>query len=227
MTFHEDDGQDDGDGESYVGATNMVQYNPNTALGLRSPLPPWHLWGSSQLIEIASSPGGVQVQLHDNQLCRISYRRPETWHWVFMTRIVQAPTPSGPAGNASVLRVQFDLTVGIGRSSTTMPAFEVHQMTAINPGGFLPAFTMRTTSVVGRRAISFDGLAITETTTEISEIVAQDAQLNTRVSFQGDAGQTAMIEISAYFSPKNHIRPDWFADGPGETVFAGAENGGR
>ena len=68
----------------------------------------------------------------------------------------------------------------------------------------------------------------------INQIVAEDLQLQVQVvgltipANVAAAGQNAVVEVSALFAPKTHVRPDWLQlDVPIETQFPGSEVGGR
>lgn len=189
----------------------------------RSGIPPWHMWGNTQTLEVRQSGGsGVGAEVA-GQLARISYARPESWHWIFMSELLSAPDASIPASAATV-DVYYDLTIGIGRSMIQIPAFEHHQWQWAN--GTHPAAPigerLYTTTVPGNRLSNYSLNPAVSDPTIISEFVAQDVQLNCRLVLTTTGnGFTARASVSAQFSPKTHIRPEWH-----EKRFPGAENGG-
>jgi hypothetical protein len=217
----DDDGQVDGD---FVSRLPMAGQS-----WLRGSLPPWHLWGNTQTI--ISPPSGafnVVNSSNPNEMVRICYKRPETWHWVFQTRLVDMPTPPIPTSNFNI-SARYDVTIGIGRSVIIMRDFEVHTWGIRNPA--LPPIGdyMRSTTAVSKRSyIDDDSAAPVLQVTEISQLVAQDIQVQCRVEVSGSGvGATGTLEVSAMFAPKTHVRPDWLADGPPELQFAGEETAGR
>lgn len=212
-SYEEDDGNDDGDSvggpRAYYNAMQPWQQ------------PPWHMWGNSQQLEAF----GLNAPAVSQQLLKIAYGRPETWHWLFAIRIV-----SGPAGTPADTRVTvgFNLTTGIGRSSVTLANFET---LVINWSLAAPVGRqVWSTSAVGPTRIFFEPPMVPPAGAVenlISEIVAQDIQLGVTVDFDHPAATAVVVDVDAYFAPKNHIRPDWFLPGPPTAKFPGSETGGR
>jgi hypothetical protein len=67
-------------------------------------------------------------------------------------------------------------------------------------------------------------------THEVEQIVAEDIQCAARISISTSNAplDDLVMEIGAFFAPKNHIRPDWLQlDVPVEAQFPGAELQGR
>lgn len=119
-------GQSDGDGS--VGAdfpSGVAEFRPGSAgqPWLRAALPPWHLWGNSQRLT-ATFGAGTGLVPQTGQLVKISYKRPESWHWLFSARLVEGPDSAGgiPAPIGALVTVSFGLTIGIGRSQISMTA---------------------------------------------------------------------------------------------------------
>ncbi len=216
---------------------------------MRSGIPPWHMWGNTQVIEV-NDTFGVNTPATAGQMLRISYLRPETWHWVFFARLLEARDTA--AGESIICAVSFNLTVGIGRSQITIPNFEQYAWNwgSATVGRTAPLdFLKYSTSSNGRIRIdnseqfgggqldpwqifgpansiggSPNGSASTRSLSNpIEQIVAQDIQLDIAVSVSTFGGPvTAKVEVSAQFSPNVHIRPEWFAKGR----YPGAEDGG-
>ena len=68
----------------------------------------------------------------------------------------------------------------------------------------------------------------------VNQIVAQDLQLQVTIVALTVAdnvaavGQDVVVEVSAFFAPKTHIRPEWLhPTAPIEQQFPGDEIGGR
>ena len=66
----------------------------------------------------------------------------------------------------------------------------------------------------------------------VTEIVGQDIQVTCRVTSFLQSSQVLMtpevsVEVSAYFAPKTHVRPDWYMPGPLEVKYPGGENQGK
>jgi hypothetical protein len=173
------------------------------------------------------------------QLVKIAYRRPETWHWVFSARVLDGD--DALVTDPIIVEVHFDLTIGIGRSMVQIPGgygyfdsrndppFESFQFAWGGPGGdpACPRGAQIWSTAVQAPGKSFlNGPVPTKSPCIVNEIVAQDIQLNCRViaiTFPGGPqGLRADIEVSAHFSPKTHLRPEWFKGGS----FPGAEDGG-
>jgi hypothetical protein len=195
---------------------------------------PWHMWGNSQtLTTLQTGGGGVASAPDTQQLVRVSYKRPDTWNWCFQSRLLAMPTPGLP-GTDALLEVHFDLTIGIGRSSASFPDFEIHRWYFQNPSVpplvlGAPGNILRSTTARGLRTYEQNSAGvITQAETLIDEIVAQDIQLQARLILTTSGnGFTGSAEVSAFFAPVHHIRPDWFRDGPHEMQYSGDEVEGR
>jgi hypothetical protein len=60
----------------------------------------------------------------------------------------------------------------------------------------------------------------------IDHFPAQDIQCVARAILTGfDAGDFVDVDLHAYFAPRSHVRPEWFADDEGSR-YRGSENGG-
>lgn len=180
--------------------------------------PPWHLWGNTQTVTIPgfTIPGAATSDTRPpstaGQLCRVPYKRPETFHFLFASQLASGPTAN--ADTTVIVTVDFDLTVGIGRSSIIMPAFEEHFWSWTN----LPVpldDQLRTTTVKGRRNV-VEGTSVE--LTDIDEITAQDIQLQVRATVEVVIAAPnppivipdINIIVSAQFAPKHHARPEWY-----------------
>lgn len=244
----DEDAQLDGEPSASVGDAGGISpfaTSMKAAPWLRGGQPPWHMWGNSELVTasdtlVANTPGTSK------QLCKISYARPETWHWVFAAKLVNAPDTI--AGEAHTVSVSFDLIVGIGRSQIIIPSFEFFRWNwgdIANPRTAPIAFMKWSTQALGRVRIDPNtlppgpadpwaatgaGIEARSTSNVITEIVAQDIQLQAVVTCGTLSTITATVEVSAQFSPKTHLRPEWYLDQnevPMESKYPGSELGGR
>lgn len=247
MNRRDDDnyGQVDGDA-SPPAAWGGVAYA--TAAGqqpwLRGSQPPWHLWGNSQTIEfpvetIAAPRSGIT-----NQLIKISYKRPETWHWMFQARLIDGPPLNTPDFFTDII-VHWELIVGIGRSMQRMafessgsnfaiPPFEQYRFRWSAPDPFPRNAVIWTTQAnAPGRFFGFDSPPSFSAST-VNQIVAQDIQLQVQcvaLTVEDNvavAGRNLKVEVSAQFAPVVHVRPDWLhPTAPIEQQFPGDEIGGR
>lgn len=201
---------------------------------LRGAQPPWHMWGNTETFHIsAGTPEQINL-IQGRQLARVAYKRPETWQWLFLARLIQGPVAG--VGGSYEMRIDFDVTVGIGRSSVTMPSFDRLQWTWTGAVGPAPtAFPIWTTSTISPPPLYafVDGAPdpAGQATRVIDKLVAQDIQVSVRVQFTAIDEPTgpgiADVEVSAYFAPKTHVRPDWYMNAVPESTFPGDEIGGR
>lgn len=176
-------------------------------------IPPWHMWGNSLLVEVPFSVAILYVST--SQIVRLNYARPESFNFLFSAQLARIPEPVNPGQ----IRVSWDLTVGLGRSRVTLTEFEQYVFTW--PGPTNPTGELKwSTQVVS--PLRVDGTATS--TGIVDHIVAEDIQLNARVDFGGIGPFTepALVQLSAYFSPVSHIRPEWY-----EGRFPGGEDSGH
>lgn len=224
------DGQVDGDdapagftGSPFATAHGQVPW-------LRGGVPPWHMWGNSQQIALRLAAGQAS-EVTRGQLIKVSYARPDTFHWVMSAKLISG-TPA-PLGTTLGVLLFWELTTGIGRSifqTLTFDAFQFRWEGASNApvGNVLYATQSRSTVIVDNSAVP-----LAPDVRPVTEIVAQDIQLNVRAQLGIVAGALAgypydvNVEVTALFAPKTHIRPDWYRDGPPEIQFPGAEVEGR
>jgi hypothetical protein len=229
----DDDAQVDGDDS---GAVNFVPPSAGQPW-LRQGTPPWHMWGNTQQVgpitpTFSDSPEGLAVQ---GQLARVSYKRPESWHWLFAARIISAPIMVDT--NDAAIDIYWDVITGLGRAQQKMSAFDHFRWQWLDPARPTPPFghVMWATSAVTPplNYVLNAGIPTPDPTTQrpIAQLVAQDIQVNVRVQFYMRGSQVldapAVVEVSAFLSPKSHIRPDWYCNAPVEVTFPGDEIGGR
>lgn len=184
-------------------------------------LPPWHMWGTTELITVPIA-GAAQVRL-TQQVSRVSYKRPETWHFLFTQRIVSGESPPILSYGWST---RFNVTVGLGRASVTLPSFYVYSDLIVSPAT-LPVGQVLW-STVGIRP-SRGGA---DPGGEVNELVGQDIQVSVDVALTSAVFPLAplVLEVGSFWAPKNHIRPDWFNNFDGVVpaqVFGGGETEGR
>jgi len=219
------DGEDDAqvDGE----ANYAVNFVPNQAQPwLRTPNPPWHMWGTTENVPTSSGGGGFTPPINGSaQLVKINYKRPETWHFLFYARLVQGEATDIVQFGQSI--VEFDVTVGHGRASVTMQNFE-RLTIEWQPSRAAPiGVALYSTEVYGPNR-TMDITPAAQRENRISEIVAQDIQVSARVRNGSNFPTNLITEVGAFFAPKTHVRPDWMSiRAPLETQFAGDEVQGR
>lgn len=198
---------------------------------MRSGIPPWHMWGNTQIIE--NDAGSVSDQTSPGQILRISYLRPETWNFILAAKPIEVPDQSGfPPGTQCFIALQWHITIGVGRSITRMTTFENFQWQWTTPGG-PPLVQIRVSEAmqsvnrtVGNPVLDPTNIRAT-TPSFIRDLVAQDIQLEVLMNYftnpiPAGAGTRCKLEVDAMFAPKSHIRPEWFKGGR----FPGAEDGG-
>jgi len=197
---------------------------------IRSGSPPWHLWGGSETVELAINPASpaTEFPVQTVQLARVSYKRPDTFHCLLVAKMLSGPFAG--AGDGFAVNVVFDLIVGLGRANVVLPSFQILSW-VWNTGTEAPVgVPLYATS--GRAIQSFTDVGGSTTLNRADpaqELVAQDIQCSARAQGGGNITGTVRLELSAFFAPVAHVRPDWYQDGdtPIEAVFPGAEVGGK
>lgn len=241
-----DDGQFDGDKPRSFGFQGSPRFAPGgNALG--AAMPPWHMWGNTQQITTVVQSPTNPLSFSPGQLLRIGYKRPETWHWVLSAKLVEGQ--DADLIDPILVEVHFDLTIGIGRSIVQIPggksyfdqrndpAFERFNFAWGGPAvGADPVFPrgaqIYSTAVLAPSTSFVNGPVPTKSTAIVQEIVAQDIQMNCRVialTTPGGShvGKSITVEVSGHFSPKVHVRPDWFRDGAEPLQYQGGEVEGK
>ncbi len=203
----------------------------------------------SAILAARTSTGG--------QLVKIAYGRPETWHWLFAVRFISGPQSVGVDSSAQIaVYFNLSVGIGRAAiqiahdpNQPAPPArggaFERFTVQWGPLAGFPRGIVLYSSQVLApnrdyRTDPPFpnqDGFPVAGAFVTgpgfIDQVVAQDLQLTCDVEAVGAIptdpaiGQPVVVEVSAQFAPKNHIRPDWFLNAPDEAVFAGAETGGK
>lgn len=215
----DDDGQVDGEGFSPRSpfATSM-QGAP-----WLSGNPPWTMWGDQKIIDIPPGLFEAGLVFSTTQIARINYKRPDTWRFLFEARLLSGGTGS-VAPDACTVFVNFDLIVGVGRSSTPLESFceFTWSWSGTNP----PPIAERRWSTFGQRPPRTSAGAAAY---EIEQLVSQDIQCQVRCAGAVNYTPTVPIRVAvnAFFAPNVHVRPDWLQlDVPREAQFAGDETQG-
>lgn len=180
------------------------------------------MWGNTQVLQVPNNIGTVPMPV-SGQLARVNYARPETWHWVFATRLLSGSLPPIPAAFVQV-DVYYDITIGIGRSMVILEGFERHSFYWNFPLPVPVNQLIYSTQVDGPRKVNDAGSAlVTAPPNPVNQISAQDIQCTCRAlcTTSGAALEFATVEVSAHFAPKTHLRPEWHKE-----EFPGAEDGG-
>jgi len=190
-----------------------------------NPIAPWHMWGSSQSVQIpASAASGI---LGSTQLLRVNYKRPETWSFFFAARLSGAVVTAIP--DDVTVEVAIDVIAGVGRSIfdtsgrllAGWPRFVSFFWDLPAPTNFSQIAPKWTT--VGSRVLLND----TDATDTIRPewIVAEQLQASARVIVISPGGTSPAFQadITGFVAPRTHVRPDWFAE---QNMFRGNETGG-
>lgn len=202
---------------------------------------PWHLWGNLQRQSTPVETVGQFRFGNQQQLCKVGYGRPDTWHWFFSARLISGP--DNTAGFFTRVFVHFDVTLGSGRAATPIafeftpfakPSFEDYtfQWGPVNPAFPANAMIWSTQSLSPNRSFQGDGPNVADV--PLTQIPAESIQVQCRivaltaVGNVAAVGQPVEVEVSSYWAPKSHVRPDWFqVDALPHTQFPGNEVPGR
>lgn len=180
---------------------------------------PWHMWGTNHQVRAATTLGagpGVYTQ----QLARVDYGRPDTWHFLFWAQLNQYVGLGG-----SFCDVYFDLIVGLGRSSVRIDSFEHFKF---ENAGTPPAAGLTIFSTEAQGPLRFAG----DTTPNIlDDFPAQSINCVARVIVGVGSGANVLADLTLFagFAPKTHIRPEWLRSGNGaldSNKFRGGEQAG-
>jgi hypothetical protein len=165
--------------------------------------PPWLMWGSTQTFRMERPPAAGTFQQDSGQLARVTYGRPETWTFLLGYKVLDSDLVGGPY----VVQVGFDLTVGIGRGNVKLVHFGFFQEQ--NPNATSPI--QWATKVPSPQQVFTDATTIEQ----CDQFPAQDIQCQATVVASGVTSGTAItVEVFAFFSPRTHIRPEWFHKPP-------------
>lgn len=205
-----------------------------------SPLAPWHMWGNEQTIASTLSGAPPVIPVSTGQLLKISYGRPESWRFVFYAELLEAAAAQG-----DFIIVDFDVTIGIGRSASTLGLSNVPSpalalgLTNLTRGFARFRFTAGAAGYPATKLWTSRGIATASDDPAVAQVsaaaidaasitdvlVAQEIQCRARVVGAGN-NTPFRVNIGAYFAPNVHIRPEWFAAASNQAKFRGGETGG-
>lgn len=185
-------------------------------------MPPWHMWGTSQILTL---DGG---DIQSRQLAKITYKRPETWSMFFGVKVLAAATNVA----SLTLEVTFEVINGVGRSmfdtSGGYPLATAGDRAFVYfrfdlPMPYVPSpFGIKYTNVAHGPPLDDSAPTVRPT---LEWLVSQDIQCQAGARATPSANSTARIEVTSFFAPRTHVRPDWFLENPPDQ-FRGSEHGG-
>ena len=208
------------------------------------PLAPWHMWGTSVAVDTTDVPilSGAERAAATQQLARISYKRPDSFRFLFLAELLVVP--SVPT-DGSTIQVDYDLIVGVGRSQATLGftgspgAVESTDASTTEffrgfcrfrwqaAGGSYGPPKKWTTKVTSPVLDDTNTLLVLNDARVSDVIIAEDLQCRARLAAAGTTSDPVRVMVSAYFAPNVHLRPEWFTDREGnEPRFRGKEDGG-
>lgn len=172
-------------------------------------VPPWHMWGTQS--DGAISLTGVAVQQQGSQLARVNYKRPDTWSFCFVLNLL---TITNVVGGAVQVFANFDLTLGVGRASTTLRNFAVLKIGRTIPfltPSLMPAQVFTT---VGGNFEDIDG-TLARVPNGSVDFPSSEIQCEARILATGSATMDLTYSVAAYFAPRTHFRPEWLGTASG------------
>ncbi len=189
-----------------------------------SAIPPWHRWGTSKGLLCPAKPLMGTLLVQSEQMVRVSYKRPETWRFFFLARVIEGDLSVGGGGE---LVVDFEVTFGVGLSQVTIPAFAHFVFNLAPPVVQVTKFTNSVPGTVMDDTI-VPIAATPQILPQINTLTSENIQVVARAQLGGAAVAPDKVRVEAhtYWAPNAHIRPDWHG-GPGVLEqFAGKEIGG-
>lgn len=194
-------------------------------------LSPWQMWGTSAIVQ--SNQRGAVSQ----QLAKVSYKRPETWAFFLAARIVQLVNTTDL--NPVSIAVQWNVISGVGRSFFQTPnllgglGFNIPAL--VQPFAFMCWREIPPNTDV--EAIPNNPRFTTESRTNplddadetsvfpLKWIVSEDIQCSAIVTQSSNIIVDCSVELTSFFAPLHHVRPEWFADEEAQR-FRGHEHEG-
>jgi len=173
---------------------------------------PWMMWGSDQIFDLVA-PGAERTL----QVGRIDYARPESWTFLLGLKVTQGSAPAPVAGTVDC---SFDLLVGSGRSTLNLRNFVTFQVNIPNlTNAAVGPLLWATTAQTPQRTFPPAGNEFT-----IDTFPAQSINASARILFTCiDPLARISCTASGYFSPRTHVRPEWFDK---VAKYRGGEQGG-
>jgi hypothetical protein len=178
--------------------------------------PPWHLWGQTKTVNLVAN-AAAPVVTSSPQLTRVNYKRPDSFRFFFLGRLLTLNDPA-PAG--ALVTVSFSVTIGVGLSMMTIDQFA---FLSFDPAGAPPFYTLPFTKFAGSGLEPARTPGATTHTIDVLPAESIQVQATCLLQAGSGAGSNATVEVGAFFAPATHIRPEWFEQ---IGMFNGNENKG-
>jgi len=190
---------------------------------------PWKMWGTSVNLDISATTIFDRTSRAE-QVARIDYKRPENWRfWIGAKLVTGNQNTSGVSLFATCI---VDLFFGVGRDIfDTGQNLDVASSTGGRGGWVEFVWEIPNLSTPGLTPnnVKYTTVAVTPplddqdptSTQTIDHFVAQSISCRARCGYIG----VAQFQVTAFFAPNVHLRPDWFLDDDNR-AFAGAEIAG-
>ena len=192
-------------------------------------VPPWHMWGDTQIVEMKSTTTNAQRQT--TQIARIRYARPETWRWLWGVDLLDGTFAEST--QTSTLQVIMQVTTGIGRTQMTI---ELGRFTFFWAGVGVPVWDPFTNRFGKKWANNNNCPPASDSAPSVvqnmNSFVGQDIQVNVVSLFTsigdggGISGNIVRCAVTALFAPNVHVRPEWHVRDGDTAQFAGGEHRG-
>lgn len=168
---------------------------------VNSGIPPWHMWGSTQMLQISDLlVAGSLVKSQTAQIADIRYKRPETWTFLLTATLVGV---TGAPING--IRVDFALTLGLGRANIRIPTFAFFEWSTsqmVTELGIPRVLQQVELPAANSSAV---------TPNRLDRVAAETIQCVANSVPEGaNAGCVFSVACSAFFVPVHHARPEWF-----------------
>ncbi len=163
---------------------------------------PWHMWGGLATVNSSTTTPAFTYST-TQQLCRVSYKRPESWRFLFFAKLLTSDNHS-PA----TFEVDFNVIPGVGRGSVNLQPFEKFifklPIGPLPPGGQADKWS---TSVNGPVR---DDTSLVTVPNVVDSFVAQDIQISFTAAVSLTVpGDTLQAQVGCLLAPWHHARPDW------------------
>lgn len=203
------------------------------------PLSPWHMWGTSQRVQVTQIGASLTSFAQTVQLAKIDYRRPDTWSFLFGAEVVEAPDADGV--NPIDLFVDFEVIAGVGRSNLDMRSEQITTGPAasVTGKGFC-RFAWRWLGALAKPTVKWTSRVVAPTLDEtlatpdrvfLDHFPAETIQCRGRIGAETigtpTPNETITCVLHSYFAPRSHVRPEWYdLDGGPKKQYRGLEQKG-
>jgi|WetSurMetagenome_2_1015567.scaffolds.fasta_scaffold102173_1 hypothetical protein len=168
---------------------------------------PWHLWGSTQNVQVGPFPVVTAFEFPIQQIANIEYFRPDTWSFFLGVTVSVIAKPT--VGPSDRVIVDFAFQFGVGRSNQRWTRLG-HFFFDLSAAGAGVTILRQATELELAPIAPVTLWGTVPAPQFMRQVTAQSIQCQAEIFGTAEVGNVYGVEATAYFAPFHHQRPEWW-----------------